>query len=90
MPIHDKLERRDKGRAANEHGQKLQTIRELFKELSVKDKEKLLSEWTNELEKDKDFEQGISQLQSVIDDQDNEFEQGISQLQSDMTGTPLL
>lgn len=90
MPIHDKLERRDKGRAANEHGQKLQTIRELFKELSVKDKEKLLSEWTIELEKDKDFEQGVSQLQSVIDDQDNEFEQGISQLQSDMTGTPLL
>ena len=68
MPIHDKLERRDKGRAANEHGQKLQTIRELFKELSVKDKEKLLSEWTTELEKDKDFEQGVSQLQSAIDE----------------------
>ena len=58
---------------------------------TLKENEKKdISSIISELEKDKDFEQGVSQLQSVIDDQDNEFEQGISQLQSDMTGTPLL
>lgn len=90
MPIHNKLERRDKGKAASEHGQKLQTIRELFKELSTKDKEKLLSEWTKELEKDKDFENEVNQLQSSAPGTDKDFENGVSQLQSVIDENQLL
>ena len=83
MPIHDKLDRRDKGKEASKHGQKLQEIRKLFNDLSIKDKEKLLSEWSLEIENTKtdtnhhkpmekepdfDFVKGVTQLQTTKDD----------------------
>lgn len=60
MPIHDKLDRRDKGKEASEHGKQLQTIRKLFNELSSQDKEKLLSEWSNDIDKSNNIEQSMA------------------------------